>query len=184
MMSHPVSSHLLEVILKVISDDLLLKVIGRSFSGQLIKLAMHGVANFVLQRLLERAKDLLVVSWLIFLRKVVHHKSSSELKFSWINMRQIIHWVSKETYHFFRAALTQIQIIKMKPIIMECRLATVIPNKHILKQRFAWVKEEKNVKWQEVIIKNPRNCSPPGLEVRRRQKPVQWLHNPPLKLNE
>ncbi|XP_780969.4 nucleolar protein 9 [Strongylocentrotus purpuratus] len=58
LMTHPISSHLLEVIFKVIGDDLLLKVIGRSFKGQLIKLAMHGVANFVLQRLLERTKDL------------------------------------------------------------------------------------------------------------------------------
>nr|XP_054761961.1 nucleolar protein 9-like [Lytechinus pictus] len=58
LMTHPISSHLLEVILKVIDDDLLLKVIGRSFKGQLIKLAMHGVANFVLQRLLERTKNL------------------------------------------------------------------------------------------------------------------------------
>ena len=41
------------------------------------------------------------------------------------------------------------------------------------------------MKLQEVIFfLNHRNCSPPRLGVRRRQKPVRWLHNWPLKLNE
>ena len=39
------------------------------------------------------------------------------------------------------------------------------------------------MKSQEVNLQNHRNCSPLGLGVRSRQKPVRRLRNPPLKLN-
>ena len=46
-----------------------------------------------------------------------------------------------------------------------------------------------NRKKEEVIsdkwfFKNHRNCSPPNSRVCHGQKPVRWLHNLPLKLNE
>ncbi|XP_072177553.1 nucleolar protein 9-like [Diadema setosum] len=58
LMTNPIGSHILEVVVKVANDNLLLKVVERSLRGRLIKVALHGVANFVLQRILERIKKL------------------------------------------------------------------------------------------------------------------------------
>ena len=59
---------------------------------------------------------------------------------SLINML-IIHWASKETYHFFRATLTKTQSIKMNHISTQFSYSTPY-QAHFKKQTFGWVKKE------------------------------------------
>ena len=52
----------------------------------------------------------------------------------------LIHWASKETYHFFRVTLIKIQSIKMNRNWAQISLLLI---KHMSKnKRFAWVKKE------------------------------------------
>ena len=50
-----IGSRLFEVVLQVISSDLLSEVFPKCFSKHLVDMALHPVANFVLQKLITRA---------------------------------------------------------------------------------------------------------------------------------
>ncbi|KAJ8041167.1 Nucleolar protein 9 [Holothuria leucospilota] len=54
VLTDPTSSHLLETIFDVASEDLIKELLVSSFHGNLLKLAKSPVANFVLQRLIAR----------------------------------------------------------------------------------------------------------------------------------
>ena len=73
-------------------------------------------------------------------------------------------------------------------IIFGHRLAihVVILIKHIYKNKSLLESKRRKIWWnrKRSIFKNHRNCSPLESGVCRRQKPVRWLYNPPLKLNE
>lgn len=54
MLTDPTSSHLLETVIEVASEDLIKELMESCFHGNLLKLAKSPVANFVLQRLIAR----------------------------------------------------------------------------------------------------------------------------------
>ena len=75
----------------------------------------------------------------------------------------LIHWASKETYHFFRATCTKIQSIKMNHIWTQISYST--PYWAYLKQKGLRESKRRKLQWnrKRSLFWNHRNCSPPGL---------------------
>ena len=94
--------------------------------------------------------------------------------------RIIIHWVSKETYYFFRVTLIILQSIKMN-IWIQIRYSTPY-QAHLKKQHsFESKRSKMQWNWKSPVLKITKTAHLLGLEFSTDKK---RLHNRPLKLNE
>ena len=63
MLSHPIASHVMEVLIQTSPEDQFNKLCSSCFRGRCKQLALHSTANFVLQRVITRAVHIDMVSF-------------------------------------------------------------------------------------------------------------------------